>query len=204
MNNEILIDANGKDAVYIALKNNEFLELFEREINKDLTNFLVSSFRNFVERNFGTINNVNTIYFVNGPGSFTNVRLVNVMLKTLATLNSHLQLKYLDRLSFFADYNQDEIVYSRSSTISKFIFIHAKDKSVKETQLVSNEEFENLQKNHANFILKDIDLIPFKKNFYDVNKLNLSHFKMVTNLDQLEAGYFKDPNIDKNSLFNKN
>lgn len=203
MSNAILIDTNNKVANYLAIKDEKVVEVYNKVIEKNLTNFLVSSFKEFINKNFYSLKKVNTIYFVNGPGSFTNIRLANIMIKTLVTLNPNLELMAIDRLAFLADYNINEVVVCESSSTSKFVFIHKKNEVLVQTSLVSNEQYSQLLTKYSDFTVRDISNFSFQDNVTDITNLNLDFFHKITDLSTFEAGYYKEPNIDKNSQFNK-
>lgn len=195
MSKNILIDANAKFANYIAINNNEITRVFCKEINQDLTQWLVESFKWFIYASKNNLKELDTIYFVNGPGSFTNIRLSNVLVKTICTLNKNIKIKELDRLSFYKDKNLKQIIIMTSSRIQKFIYIHNKSEVILKTTLISNEEFEAYKKQFKDYLILDITNEHFNEEFKDISKLNLDLFKEIDVVD-LKANYLKEPNID--------
>lgn len=195
MNKSILIDTNSIYANYIAINNDEIIRVFDKKINQDLTEWFVESFKWFVYASKSSLDEINTIYFVNGPGSFTNIRLSNVLIKTICTIYKNIKIKELDRLSFYEDINVKEVIIMNSSSIQKFIYIHNKDEIILKTQLVTNEEVEQYKNKYKDYLIKDITNKHFLEDFRDIKKLNLKLFYEI-NLDELKANYLKEPNID--------
>ena len=195
MNKSILIDTNSIFANYIAINNNEITRVFDKKINQDLTEWFVESFKWFVYTNKSNLDEISIIYFVNGPGSFTNIRLSNVLIKTICTIYKNIKIKELDRLSFYENIDAKEIIVMNSSSIQKFIYIHNKNEVILKTQLVTNEEVEQYQIKYKDYLIRDITNEHFLEDFKNIKKLNLELFHEVK-LDELKANYLKDPNID--------
>ncbi len=196
-NYKLLIDVNSKYATFILWDNNQFINAYYRIIQKDLTSFLVNDLRTFLATNNVDMINIEAIYFVNGPGSFTNIRLANVLVKTLCALHEDIKLLWTDRLTTFINDKNSEIIVMDSSSTSKFILIHDFNKIIVKTKLISLEEYQKLLKQYENYIFLDITNLKIEQEM--INNYLLDKFIPV-NFSELKANYMKEPNIDKKVL----
>lgn len=196
----LIIDVDGKYANYIAIHDDKIIRIMSREINKNLTSYFIETLKWFTYASNTELKDLNNLYFVNGPGSFTNIRLSTLVVKTLWTLYPNIKLKEIDRFHYHADYKKDEFLYLISSSTSKFVYIHSLKEDIVESKLVSNEEFDNLVKIYHNFELKELEESALDSESiqkYKLSDFNLSFFNDVNSIDDLSANYSKEPNIDK-------
>lgn len=80
----LFIDTSSDKLVVILVKDNKILSKKELEIVHDHSSYLVPFIDEIIKENNLNINNINKIYVVNGPGSFTGTRIGVTVSKTLA------------------------------------------------------------------------------------------------------------------------
>ncbi|MBO7085475.1 hypothetical protein J6W20_06310 [bacterium] len=194
MTKALLLNVNSKYALYVSFEDMELTGYFLRETNQELTSFFVESLQSFCQIHHCNPIEIEYLYFVNGPGSFTNIRLSTLLVKTLLTLHPHLQIKETDLLTFSMDKKNKEIVYLQSSKTTYFVLIHDKEQVLISTKLVEVDQFNQYQSQYPDYLVKNVDdqqEIVNQINRYD---FNLDSFKL-TDLNNLKANYMKDPNI---------
>ncbi|MBO6072100.1 hypothetical protein J6P59_00290, partial [bacterium] len=139
-------------------------------------------------------NDIDCIYFVNGPGSFTNIRLSTLLVKTLLTLHLNLQVKQTDLLTFMMDQKVNEIVYLQSNKTTYFVLVHNKEQIVVPTTLIDVNQFNDYQAKYPDYLIKNVDSQQEIVKQIENHDFNLDLFK-PTSLNELKANYMKDPNI---------
>ncbi len=194
MKKSLLLNVNSKYALYVSLEDNTVTGYFLRETNQELTSFFIESLQSFCQVHHCNPNEIDCLYFVNGPGSFTNIRLSTLLVKTLMTLHPNLLVKSTDLLTFSMNINDNEIVYLQSNKTTCFVLIHHQQEIIVPTKLVSINEFNDYQTKYPDYLLRNVDNQQFILNQVNNQAFNLDLFK-VTSLDNLKANYMKDPNI---------
>lgn len=197
MTKALLLNVNSKYALYVSFEDMELTGYFLRETNQELTSFFVESLQSFCQIHHCNPNEIEYLYFVNGPGSFTNIRLSTLLVKTLLTLHPHLQIKETDLLTFSMDQKNKEIVYLQSNKTTYFVLIHDKEQVLISTKLVDVDQFNQYQSQYPDYLVKNVDDQQEIVNQINRHDFNLDSFKL-TNLNNLKANYMKDPNITLN------
>lgn len=194
MTKALLLNVNSKYALYVSFEDMELTGYFLRETNQELTSFFVESLQSFCQIHHCNPIEIEYLYFVNGPGSFTNIRLSTLLVKTLLTLHPHLQIKETDLLTFSMDKKNKEIVYLQSNKTTYFVLIHDKEQILISTKLVDVDQFNQYQSQYPDYLLKNVDDQQEIVNQINRHDFNLDSFKL-TDLNNLKANYMKDPNI---------
>ena len=194
MTKALLLNVNSKYALYVSFEDMELTGYFLRETNQELTSFFVESLQSFCQIHHCNPIEIEYLYFVNGPGSFTNIRLSTLLVKTLLTLHPHLQIKETDLLTFSMDQKNKEIVYLQSNKTTYFVLIHDKEQVLISTKLVDVDQFNQYQSQYPDYLVKSVDDQQEIVNQINRHDFNLDSFKL-TDLNNLKANYMKDPNI---------
>lgn len=82
----LLIDTHDKDVLLVLYKDGKVLDYINKESNMRHSEVTMPSLVELINKNGITINDINEIYTVVGPGSFTGVRIGVVIAKTIAYL----------------------------------------------------------------------------------------------------------------------
>ena len=86
--NSLFIDTHDKDIIITLFKNGKVLEASLKSSERHHSDFTMSMIESVLKNNNLTVHELDEILVVNGPGSFTGVRIGVTIAKTLAyTLN---------------------------------------------------------------------------------------------------------------------
>lgn len=80
----LFLDSSDKKVVVALLKNKKLMDMIIDENDNHLSEKFLPTIEKIVEKNQLQINDVDTIYIVNGPGSFTGVRVGVTTAKVMA------------------------------------------------------------------------------------------------------------------------
>lgn len=97
----ILIDTHDKKVVVVLFKDGKAIDVYEEQSVNKHSVVTLPSIRNILEKNNILINDINEVFVVNGPGSFTGVRIAVTIGKTIAYL-LNIPIKVIDALSLIA------------------------------------------------------------------------------------------------------
>ena len=108
----LFIDTHDKDINIVLYKYGAILDKNIKKSERHHSDFIMPMLKEILDRNELTVHDINEIYVVNGPGSFTGVRLGVTIAKTLAfTLN--IPIKTITSLEMYAiseNTTEDKIV----------------------------------------------------------------------------------------------
>jgi len=131
------------------LKNGKLIEVKEKESNRNHSIYVMPMIDEIIKTNEITPSYLNEIIVVNGPGSFTGVRIGVTIAKTLAyTLN--ISIKTITSLEAFAVSNntEDNKLITISDLKGKFVGYFDKENNLIEDYLyLNNKEYEEYIKN---------------------------------------------------------
>ena len=97
----LFIDTHDKDINIVLYKDGLILDKNIKESERHHSDYIMPMLKEILDRNNLTVHDINEIYVVNGPGSFTGVRLGVTIAKTLAfTLN--VPIKTITSLEMYA------------------------------------------------------------------------------------------------------
>ena len=80
----LFLDTSSKKLVVGLVKNDEVISLVEKETVNDHSKYLVPIIDEELNKNNLTIKDINKIYVISGPGSFTGTRIAVTVAKTLS------------------------------------------------------------------------------------------------------------------------
>lgn len=113
--NTLFIDTHDKIISISLLKNNNEIDLLQKESNQHHSEYVMPMISNILIKNNLNIHDITEIIVVNGPGSFTGVRIGVTIAKMLAyTLN--IPIKTISSLELYA--------ISNKSINNKIVVIH--------------------------------------------------------------------------------
>lgn len=184
----LFIDTHDKDINLVIYKNGMILDKNIKESERHHSDFIMPMLKELLDRNNLTVHDINEIYVVNGPGSFTGVRLGVTIAKTLAfTLN--VPIKTITSLEMYAiseDTNEDKIVVIEDL---KGVFGAKFDKDnniVDEYFYKSNDEYKSYLENQDKYVIvnNNIDfnkVYEFMKTKEEItpHKVNPIYIKMI-------------------------
>ena len=166
-------------------ENNKVARSFFVLQNKNLTDILVNSIDEFLQKNNVDKNMIHELLIVNGPGSFTSIKLVSVFANTWKQFYPSVTLKQINTCLWNSvSKNQVNILDAKSN----FYYLNNSNTSITndihKVDLISKEEFNSLTQYKAEKvnIIKDV-LNPIfkwefnKNNFIKVNRIIPNYVK---------------------------
>ncbi len=154
------------------LKNGKLIEKKEKISNRNHSVYTVPMIEEILKNNNINTNYLNEIIVINGPGSFTGVRIGVTIAKTLAyTLD--IPIKALTSLEAYAVSIESKInkLVAISDLKGKYIGYFSKDNEILTDYIyLSNKEYDNYIKDKEQYILKDNKLDLEKIYLYLKNK----------------------------------
>ena len=106
---QLFIDTHGEIIILALYKNGDVLEVLKKQSNQSHSVYVINMIIELLNKNNITKNDINELYVVNGPGSFTGIRIGVTIAKTWAFCKD-IKIKainYLDILSW--NIKDDEI-----------------------------------------------------------------------------------------------
>lgn len=157
------------------LKNGRVLEQLEKESSKNHSIYVMPMIDEILEKNDLSPNYLNEIIVVNGPGSFTGVRLGVTIAKTLAyTLN--IPIKTITSLEAFAVSTEtdDKKLVTISDLKGKYIGYFTKD-----NKLI--EDYKYLRVSEYDVFISDKEKYLIDNTNFDLNKI----YQYLKNVDSI-------------------
>ena len=158
------------------LKNGKLIEKKEKISNRNHSVYTVPMIEEILKNNNINTNYLNEIIVINGPGSFTGVRIGVTIAKTLAyTLD--IPIKALTSLEAYAVSIESKInkLVAISDLKGKYIGYFSKDNEILTDYIyLSNKEYDNYIKDKEQYIIKDNKLDLEKIYLYLKNKDNIN------------------------------
>lgn len=153
--------------------------------NKNLTNILVESIDSFLKKTGTKKNAIKELLVVNGPGSFTSIKLVSIFANTWKEFFPMVTLKQINTCLWNStSENSINVLDAKSDLFYINYYDRTKLNEKEKVNLVSKEEFAFIKQNN-DFpinVIKNIHSPIFK---WELNKLN---FKIV---DRIKPYYVK-------------
>lgn len=158
------------------LKDGKLIEKNEKISNRNHSVYTVPMIEEILKNNNINTNYLNEIIVINGPGSFTGVRIGVTIAKTLAyTLD--IPIKALTSLEAYAVSIESKInkLVAISDLKGKYIGYFSKDNEILTDYIyLSNKEYDNYIKDKEQYIIKDNKLDLEKIYLYLKNKDNIN------------------------------
>ena len=139
------------------LKNGEVLEVLEKESSRNHSKFVMPMIDELLKNNNITTNYLNDIIVVNGPGSFTGVRLGVTIAKTLAyTLDIPIKtITSLEALAVSIETTNNKLI-TISDLKGKYIGYFTKDdKLISDYKYLRTNEYEEYIKDKKEYIINN-------------------------------------------------
>lgn len=153
----LFLDTHGKDVVVILYKDGKVICNETLESNNKHSVITVPTIKNVFEKNKLDIKNLNEIFVVIGPGSFTGVRIAVTIAKTIA-YSLNIPIKTIDSLMLMAVCIDNEKCVSISDRNGAFIgYFDALNKPLKEYVYINKNEYEKLLLNEKVYNEVNVD-----------------------------------------------
>ncbi len=183
--NTLYIDTHDKKIVFAYYQNEKLIRKKEREENQDHSRICISTLEEFLKEIKKTIQDIQDIVVVSGPGLFTGVRLGVTIAKTLAyTLN--IPIRSLTSLECFLPV-KEEVKYLAMKEKNGYFLgkLNYNRTQIEEYQYITKEEYQK----QTNCIEKE-----------EINYEELIHFahqKEPLNPHQVNPFYVKKIEVEE-------
>lgn len=184
----LFMDTSNNKLILILEEKTNIIDILIVENAKKISDHIISDLQNFLLKHNLTIKDTKKLYVINGPGSYTGVRLGITIAKTLKTINPEYEVYTLSSLHYQAGLKKAiSLIDARGEKL--YLGIYENGKQIIVDQLIISEYLDEFAKQFADFeILKDYKEIDFKKNFLDLKPF----FKLEKNLEEINPVYIKD------------
>lgn len=169
----LFIDTHDKDIVICLYEDGKVKDNIIKTSERNHSDYTMPLVKEILDKNNITVHNLNEILVINGPGSFTGVRLGVTVAKTLAyTLN--IPIKSMSSLEMYAissDSNENKVV-TINDVKGVFVGEFTKDnKQIGELFYNSNDEFANyIKENNLESNIIENKVVDFEKLYNQFQK----------------------------------
>lgn len=191
--NELFLDTTNNYLIFGLIANNKVL------INKQilLKQRFTEEAVNIINETLISVNcqwkDLNKIYLVIGPGSYTSVRVGITITKIIATLNKEIKIYYLNSLLIQAG-KQKAISIIEAQGNQYFLAAYNKGINIIEPQVIDKITFNEIRKDLNDFqVAKNYENINIFANFLQIKDLAV----FCSNINTLEPFYLKKLTYDK-------
>lgn len=168
-------------------KDNTIIEIKEIESIMNHSDYLMPNIKVIIENNNLTINELNEILVINGPGSFTGVRLGVTVAKMLAyTLN--VRIKTMTSLDMFAFSNDKEYKIVSIDDVKGYYCATYTNNNLDQNYmyLTKTEYFDFIKGKEDKVIDNKVDYLKIKEKFNEIEPI-LSHIVNPIYIKIIEA-----------------
>ena len=162
---KLVVDTTNNYLILGLVDGSNIVDFFKKELKRELTEKFHTLLNDFLLKNKIELNNIKEIMVVNGPGSFTGIKIGLNFANTLKVLNKNIKLYQIDSLSFLQKKQNDTtsidakggFVYTKKN--KKIILVKRNNieitsyKSIDKDNLIFNlNKFKLTKKLNANYI----------------------------------------------------
>lgn len=156
----LFIDTHDMDIVIALYKDGKVIDTNIKKSERQHSDYTMPMIKEIIERNNITVHDLNEILVINGPGSFTGVRLGVTIAKTLAyTLN--IPIKSISTMEMYAvsSFEENKLVILRDLK-GVFCGLFKNNQLDGEMFYLSNSDFEDYvnTNNYQDIILENVEI----------------------------------------------
>ena len=172
---------------------NKIVDYSQILTNKNMTDIVVERISNLLTKNKIKKGEIEAIYLLIGPGSFTGCRIGYTIAKTWANL-LHKKLFIMNSLLFQLDHGTGISLIDAKSDLC-FLAIYDNYKEIVKPSLIKNSSLDKILKKYQKFkIFKNYECVDLKKQIIS----HLNKFELVKDLDIVKPLYLKHPIVYEN------
>ncbi len=202
----LLIDTSTSNLTVSIINNQEIIYKYQETILSDMSSKLLPIIDNGLKEHNLKLENINKIFVVNGPGSFTGIRVGVTVAKTIAWALKK-DIIPLSSLELIATTNTSKkyivpMIDARRNNVFAGIYDNNLN-CIKEDKLISIEEISNLNSDYEFISYDNIKLDNVIKPNIDVLKIINKHINDEgINPHNLNPNYLKLTEAEENKLKN--
>lgn len=185
MSYSLLLNTTTKKIYLGIIKNrNQVIDLFSRETNQNMIEYIIDDLNSLLIKNNINKNNIKKIYWIYGPGLFTGMRIGSLIIKAWNSFNN-IKVFGIDYLSFQATNNCLSLIDAKGNKY--FLKIFRNNKVIKSQNLIDENEL-NILKTKYNelIIIKDKEIL-----IDDI--INKIHYFKKLKMKNFNLSYLKKP-----------
>lgn len=161
-------------------KNNQIIDTSFEMQNKNLTKILVKNIDNLLKKNLIKKENIKNIYVVNGPGSFTSIKLIATLANTWKSIYN-IRLFEINTCLFCTTSNNS---FSFLDAKTNMYYCQKVDKYKSNIEIVNKNKFDKLKNSllSKNYSIVDCSIKKNIKQKWEFNKDNFINVDRITPL----------------------
>lgn len=186
-NYKILIDCSLNYLEIAIIKDQNIIDVLHKKQDKNLTKILIESVKEILKKNHLVKNNINNLYVVSGPGSFTSIKLVAIFVNTWKMIFDNIELFEINTCLWHTIAFK---TFSYLDAKSGYWYVQIIDEKInKDVFICSNAEFIKLKEkyNKLDYFFNDCNI---NIDIYSKWEFNKHHF---SNVQQIVPKYLKKP-----------
>lgn len=200
---DLFIDTSLSYIRIVLFRNNSIIDSINKYVDKDLSRLFVYELKKLFYKNSISFNDVNKIYVVTGPGSFTGIRVGLTFVKVFAwaykiPVVEISELQLLASTSFTTKYVVP-IIDARRGYVYAGVYDHNLDIILSDRYISLDELLKNVDVNEVTFIGYDKYKLDVYEPNIDFKKIILKNCNSVTfNAHFLKPNYLKNTEAEDN------
>jgi len=154
---KLVVDTSNNFLILALVDKSIIIDFFKKELKRELTEKFHTLLNEFLFKNKIQLDNIREIMVVNGPGSFTGIKIGLNFANTIKVLNNDIKLYQIDSLSFLQK-NKDD----KTSIDAKGGFAYIKkNKKITLVNQKKNEftSYKNIDKDNLIFNLNKFKIV---------------------------------------------
>ncbi|ASP28651.1 tRNA (adenosine(37)-N6)-threonylcarbamoyltransferase complex dimerization subunit type 1 TsaB [Spiroplasma corruscae] len=183
----LFIDTTNTKLILILEKDNMIIDSLFLDNQLRISDILVEEVSLLLNKNKYKLDEINSFYIINGPGSYTGVRLGVTFSKTIKTINNKVNVFILSSLAYQAGLNKCiSVIDAKGGKI--YIGVYENANNIIIDQIVNTEDLNDFAKDLKDFkIVKDYENIDYLNNYIKLK----DKFKLIEDIEQLNPLYIK-------------
>lgn len=187
---KILFIDSTNNFCYLAIYDNKKILLdYSIHVNKNVTDIIVEQIDNLLKKMQMSFAMLDAIYLDIGPGSFTGVKVGVIIAKTIKLIYPKINIKIISSLLLQTPNNKPYISIIDAKSNKSYIAVYDKSKPLLKPTILNNENLTIFYKKYEKFEIIQDEVNYMYKNFVT----HFNHFQKITNIDELEPLYLKQP-----------
>lgn len=185
----LFIDTTTPYVTIAILENEDVVAIYNDYINDDMSSKIFPIIDSLFNKVEFKINNINKIYVVNGPGSFTGIRIGVTIAKVLAS-QMHIEICPVSSLEYMAS-GTDKVCLSLIDARRGYVYAGAYDSNLNVILSDSYIKYDNLDLNKYDEIVSYDDNFNALKPNHDIGKVIKKHQEETINPHMVNPNYLK-------------